>query len=132
MRKLYVLLLLLGLLGSACSRWLFPQKVECCEKKASCCHEQMCCLPRYARAAGHEPKAFTPEAPVVYGLARDLEPKHGETITKPGLLSRLNPFGSAEEEKKSQNKSKSEDTEQDASAEEQKEEQGFFRRLLPF
>lgn len=130
-----MLLLLLGLLGGACSRWLFPQKVQCCEEKASCCHDQMCCLPRYAKAAGRDPKVFTPEAPVVYGLARDLEPRPGETITKPGLLSRLNPFDSAEDEKKSQDQSESEDAEQNAAAEEkeeQEEEQGFFRRLLPF
>lgn len=130
MKKLY-LLLLLCLLGGACSRWLFPQKVQCCEEKASCCHDQMCCLPRYAKAAGQEPKAFTPETPVVYGLSRDLEPKPGETITKPGLLSRFNPFGSSEDEK-AQEQSASEGSEQQVSAEEKEEEKGFFRRLLPF
>jgi len=129
MKKLY-LLLLLCLLASACSRWLFPQKVQCCEAKAACCHTQMCCLPRYAQAAGKEPKDFTPETPVVYGLARDLEPKPGETITKPGLLSRFNPFGSSEGEK-AQEKS-DEGGEQKASAEDKGEEKGFFRRLLPF
>ncbi|MGH7962685.1 MAG: hypothetical protein ACRERD_12805 [Candidatus Binatia bacterium] len=130
MKKLYVLLLL-SVLGGACSRWLFPQKVQCCEEKAACCHEQMCCLPRYAKAAGREPKAFTPEAPVVYGLAQDLEPKPGETITKPGLLSRLFSFG-GDEDKKSQEQSETEGTEQSAATEEPEEEQGFFRSLLPF
>jgi hypothetical protein len=68
-----------------------PRKVECCEKKAACCHGQMCCLPRYAKAAGVEPKAFTPEVPV-YSSAQDVEPAPGEMIEKPGWFARLNPF----------------------------------------
>ncbi|MCS6924595.1 MAG: hypothetical protein NZ578_01715 [Candidatus Binatia bacterium] len=123
-------LIVLWLLGisafasSSCS-WLFPpKKVECCEKVAPCCYEQMCCLPRYTRAAGKEPKPFTPEAPV-YGTAQELDPKPGETITKPGLLSRLNPFGRSEDEQPSQ-------AESTADAEEEKDDKGFLERLLPF
>lgn len=84
----------------------------------------MCCLPRYARAAGREPKPFTPEAPV-YGTAQEFDPKPGETITKPGLLSRLNPFGGSEDEQSSQEGHA-------ADAEEEKDDKGFFERLLPF
>src|SRR5436309_15568641 len=98
MRKLS-LLLLLGILCISCSRLFSPKKVECCEKKAACCYEQMCCLPRYAKSAGVEPKAFTPEVPV-YGTSQDLEPPPGAVIVKPGLFDRLTPFGSAEEEQK--------------------------------
>lgn len=33
-----------------------------------------------------------PAAPSAYGRARDIDPGAGETITKPGLLSKYNPF----------------------------------------
>jgi hypothetical protein len=127
MRKVLLLLIVLSVLYTSCA-WLFPpQKVECCEKTAACCHEQMCCLPRYAKAAGREPKSFTTETPV-YGTAQDLEPQPGETITKPGLLSRWNPFGSSED-----GQSKADDAEKAAEKpEEEKEDEGFFGRLLPF
>jgi hypothetical protein len=128
MRKLYCLIMLwlfgIGVFASSSCSWLFPpRKVECCEKAAACCYEQMCCLPRYARAAGHEPKLFTPEVPV-YGTAQDLEPKPAETITKPGLLSRLNPFGGTEDEQKQST--------DDTAVEAEKDDKGFFDRLLPF
>lgn len=120
-----IMLWLLGIsvFASSSCAWLFPaKKVECCERTAACCYEQMCCLPRYARAAGREPKPFTPEAPV-YGTAQELDPKPGETMTKPGLLSRLNPFGRSGDEQPS---------EEGSAAEEEKEDKGFLERLLPF
>jgi hypothetical protein len=130
MRKLSLLLLCSIVCGS-CSRLFPPKKVECCEKKAACCYEQMCCLPRYAKGAGVEPKAFTPEVPV-YGTAQDLEPPPGGVIVKPGLFARLNPFRRAEEEQKPQDQSQDEHSKQDPSTEERKEDTGFFGRLLPF
>ena len=128
MKKLSYLIILwifgISVFASSSCSWLSSaKKVECCEKTAACCHEQICCLPRYAKAAGQEPKPFTPEVPV-YGTAEDFEPQPGETITKPGLLSRLNPFGSEED---NQPQAPQEDT-----PEEQAEEKGFFGRLLPF
>jgi hypothetical protein len=110
--------------SSSCS-WLFPPKrVECCEKTAACCYEQMCCLPRYAKAAGQEPKPFTTDVPL-YGTAQDLEPKPGETITKPGLLSRLNPFAGDDGERPAED-------DDAAEAGKERDEKGFFDRLLPF
>lgn len=89
--KTFVRFLVAALLCSACSYLTPPRKVECCEQKAACCHGQMCCLPRYAKAAGVEPKAFTPEVPV-YSSAQDVEPPPGATMEKPGWFARLNPF----------------------------------------
>jgi hypothetical protein len=51
----------------------------------------MCCLPRYAKAAGVAPKTFTPEVPV-YSSAQDVEPPPGATLEKKGWFARLNPF----------------------------------------
>ena len=89
--KIFVSLLLVAFLCNSCSYVMPPRKVECCEKKAACCHGQMCCLPRYAKAAGVEPRAFTPEVPV-YSSAQDVEPAPGEMVEKPTWFSRLNPF----------------------------------------
>ena len=130
MRKLSLLLLFTIVCGS-CSRLYSPKKVECCEKKAACCYEQMCCLPRYAKDVGVEPKTFTPEVPV-YGTSQDLEPPPGPPITKPGLFTRFNPFRRSEEEQKPQDQSQDEHTKQDTSTEEKEEDRGFFGRLLPF
>ncbi|MBI3301412.1 MAG: hypothetical protein HYZ72_04945 [Deltaproteobacteria bacterium] len=131
MRTLYPLLPLSLLLVGACS-WLFsPKKVECCEKKAACCYEQMCCLPRYAKAAGLEPKPFTTDVPV-YGTAQDLEPPPGAVIVKPGLLARWNPFRRSEDEQKPQGQPQDEQAKQDTAKEEKKEDKGFLGRLLPF
>jgi hypothetical protein len=55
----------------------------------------MCCLPRYAKAAGVEPKAFTPEVPV-YSSVQDVEPPPGATMEKKGWFARLNPFEGSE------------------------------------
>lgn len=122
MRKSFFLVVFCALCGS-CS-WMFPpKKVECCEKTAACCYEHICCLPRYAKAAGREPKPFTPEVPT-YGTAQDLEPQPGETITKPGLLSRFNPFGGVEDEQQRTNGAEP--------TQEENEDTGFFDRLLPF
>jgi hypothetical protein len=131
MRKLYPLFLLSILLAGACSR-LFPlQKVECCEAKAACCYEQMCCLPRYAQGAGVELKPFTTDVPV-YGTAQDLEPPPGAVIVKPGLFARFNPFGRSEDEQKPQEQPQNEPTKQGTAKEEQHEDSGLFGRLWPF
>ena len=141
MKTLYPLVLLSILLCGACSYLSSPKKVECCENKAACCYGQMCCLPRYAKAAGVEPKVFTPEVPV-YGAWQDLEPPPGGVIVKPGLLARLNPFKRAEEEQKPQEQPQrqaqpqvqpqDEQAKQDTHKEEQKEDKGFLGRLWPF
>jgi len=125
--KKWTLFLLLSILCSTCSYLSSPKKVECCEKKAKCCYDQMCCLPRYAKAAGVEPKAFTPEVPV-YGTAQDLEPPPGPPPQKPSFLSRLNPFGGSEGEQNPQGSSSA----TKESPQEDKEEGGFFSKLWPF
>lgn len=89
--KTFLRFLVAALLCSACSYIMPPRKVECCEKKAACCHGQMCCLPRYADAAGVQQQTFTPEVPV-YSSAQDVEPPPGATIEKKGWFARLNPF----------------------------------------
>ena len=145
MKTLYPLFLLSILLFGACSYLSSPKKVECCENKAACCYGQMCCLPRYANAAGVEPKVFTPEVPT-YGSWQDLEPPPGSVIVKQGWLARLNPFGSPEEEQRPQAQpqpqpqpqaqpqaqSQDEQAKQDTNTEEQKEDKGFLGRLWPF
>ena len=88
MKTLYPLFLLSILLFGACSYLSSPKKVECCESKATCCYGQMCCLPRYATAAGVEPKVFTPEVPV-YGAWQDLTPPPGAVIIKRGWLAQI-------------------------------------------
>jgi hypothetical protein len=93
--KTLVRFLVAALLCSACSYIIPPRKVECCEKKASCCHGQICCLPRYAKAAGIEQKTFTPEVPV-YSSTQDVEPPPGATLEKKGWFARLNPFEGSE------------------------------------
>ena len=119
--KSYAFLLGFLFLAYACSWGPFgKRKVECCEKEAACCHEQVCCLPRYARAAGKEPKSFTSSVPV-YGSARDFEPAPGETITKPGLLSKYNPF-----------KGFIEDEEEEAKPAPSEEDESFLSSLWPF
>jgi len=130
MRKLHLLLLLSILCGS-CSRLFPPKKVECCEKTAACCYEQMCCLPRYAKNAGLEPKPFTTNVPV-YGTSQDLEPPPGAVIVKPGLLARWNPFRRSEDAQKPQEQPQDEQAKQDSATEGKKEDRGFFGRLLPF
>src|SRR5262245_55897265 len=101
MRIVYPLLLLSLLLAGACSYIFPPRKVDCCENKAACCFDQLCCLPRYAVAAGKEPKPFTTNIPT-YGTARleDLEPPPGEVVVKKGWLSRWLPFGDSDAESK--------------------------------
>lgn len=145
MKTLYPLFLLSILLVGACSYLSSPKKVECCENKAACCYGQMCCLPRYAKAAGVEPKVFTPEVPV-YGAWQDLEPPPGSVIVKPGLLTRFNPFRRSEEEQKPQAQpqpqvqpqaqpqaqSQDQQAKQDTNTEEPKEDKGFLGRLWPF
>lgn len=97
MRVLYPLILVSILVIGACSYILPAKKVECCESKSACCFDQMCCLPRYAKNAGVEPKVFTPEVPT-YGAWQDLEPPPGDVIVKRGWLSRFNPFADSLDE----------------------------------
>ncbi|HEV8718430.1 MAG TPA: hypothetical protein VGX03_37130 [Candidatus Binatia bacterium] len=139
MKTLYPLFLLSILLFGACSYMASSKKVECCENKAACCYGQICCLPRYAKAAGVEPKVFTPEVPV-YGAWQDLTPPPGAVIIKRGWLARHNPFGSSEEEQKpqeqpqaqSQAQPQDQQAQQDTGKEEQKEDKGFLGQLWPF
>jgi hypothetical protein len=130
MRILYPLLLSSLLFAGACSYLFPPREVECCENKAACCFDQMCCLPRYAKAAGVEPKPFTTNIPV-YGTARpqDLEPPPGSVIVKKGWLAQWNPFSSPEEKPQFQTQPQS-NTASASSA--QKEEKGFWARWNPF
>src|SRR5262245_6566552 len=136
MRTLYPIFLVTLLICGACSYLLPAKKVECCENKAACCFEQACCLPRYAKAAGVEPKPFTTDVPV-YGTARDedLQPAQGEVVVKPTWLSRLNPFSSTEDQKPKvqtpsepakQDESGRQAPSQDAATEEKKEEKGLW------
>jgi len=146
MKTLYPLFLLSILLFGACSYLSSPKKVECCENKAACCYGQICCLPRYAKAAGVEPKVFTPEVPV-YGAWQDLTPPPGAVIIKRGWLARHNPFGGSEEEPKPQEQpqpqaqvqapaaqapAQDQQAKQETSKEEQKEDKSFLGRLWPF
>jgi hypothetical protein len=126
MKQLSYLLVWVSVLCGACSYILPAKKVECCEQAAACCHEQVCCLPRYARAAGKDPKAFTTDIPT-YGTAQDLEPTEGETIVKLGLLARWNPFGSAGSEPEKTPEPKTEEQ-----AEKTDEEGGLLDWLWPF
>src|SRR5262245_17687276 len=139
MKTLYPLFLIGILLCGACS-YLFPSReVECCENKAACCYGQICCLPRYAKDAGVEPKVFTPEVPV-YGAWQDLTPPPGAVIVKKGWLARHNPFGSSEEEQKPQAQPQpqaqaqvpDQQAQQETNQEEPKEDKGFLGRLWPF
>jgi len=130
MRILYPLFLVSILMCGACSYLWSAKKVECCENKAACCYEQLCCLPRYANAAGVEPKVFTPDTPT-YGTWQDLEPPPGSVIVKRTWLGRLNPFSSSEEGPKPQPRSQDEQApQQDTSAPE--EDKGFLGGLWPF
>jgi hypothetical protein len=125
-------LLLLFVLCSSCSYILPPKKVECCEQKAACCYDQMCCLPRYAKAAGVEPKAFTPETPS-YASAEDLQPPPGAKVDKPGWLSRLNPYPWLTEEQEAAAAKKGQEKSQEAPSEPSEDEkQSFWSRLWPF
>ena len=137
MKTLYPLFLVGILLCGACSYFLPAKKVECCENKAACCYDQMCCLPRYARGAGVEPKVFTPEVPV-YGAWQDLTPPPGAVIVRKGWFARHNPFGSSEEEQRPQEQpqpqvqAQDQQAKQDTDKEEPKEDKGFLGRLWPF
>ena len=124
MRKCYVLALITSLTLSSCTTWIFGKKeVECCEQQAACCYEQMCCLVRYAKAAGREPKVFTPEVPV-YARPEDLEPEEGDVIIEPGFFSRWNPFASKEGDLQELEEA-TEDNEED-------DEDNILRGWLPF
>lgn len=99
----------LVLLGAGCSRLPFgmPFWEDCCAADRDLGLTYL-----------GEEERFPVAAPV-QGRARDVAPGEGETITKPGLLSKFNPFkdvlgGDAP-----------------APAAED-EEQGFFRNLWPF
>jgi hypothetical protein len=124
------LLLLSFVLCTSCSYVTPAKKVDCCEQKAACCHDQMCCLPRYAHAAGVDPKAFTPETPS-YASAEDLQPPPGSVTGKPSWLSRLNPYPWLTEEREAAAaKRRRENPQESASKEEENE--SFWGRLWPF
>ncbi len=92
--KKWLALIWICLMLNSCSTWIYSKKeIECCENQAACCHEQMCCLVRYAKAAGKEPKVFTPDVPV-YARPEDMEAPQGAIVVKPGLFARLNPWSS--------------------------------------
>ncbi|MBI3756450.1 MAG: hypothetical protein HY267_00585 [Deltaproteobacteria bacterium] len=90
----------------------------------------MCCLPRYAQAAGVELKPFTTNLPI-YGSTReqDLEPPPGSIIVKKGWLAKWNPFGGSEPTQPPQEPPKDKPSSPDA---EQKEEKSFWARWWPF
>jgi hypothetical protein len=91
----------------------------------------MCCLPRYAQAAGVEPKPFTTNIPT-YGVAReqDLEPPPGAVVVKKGWLAQWNPFGSSDDAYKPREQ---QPQEPQASADSgQQEDKGLWGRLWPF
>lgn len=129
---LSLLVSLVFMLCSSCS-YIFPsKKVACCEQKAACCYGQMCCLPRYAKAAGVEPKAFTPEVPS-YASAEDLQPPPGSTTDKPSWLSRFNPYPWLSEERAASSPAKSKKEEEKPQESANKDEGGsFWGRLWPF
>jgi hypothetical protein len=124
-----LLLFLLFVLCSSCSYVTPAKKVACCEEKAACCYDQMCCLPRYAKAAGVEPKAFTPETPS-YASAEDLQPPPGSTVDKPTWLSRFNPYPWLSEERAASSSSKGQDKPKESASTE--EDESFWGRLWPF
>ena len=124
MRKWYLLALITSLTMSSCTKLIFGGKeVECCEQQAQCCHEEMCCLVRYAKAAGKEPKVFTPEIPV-YARPEDLEPEEGDLIIEPGFISRWNPFASKEGDLQELEEATAENLQDD--------DDSLFRSWLPF
>ncbi len=117
-------LILLGLTLSGCGwaqKKFFTAKVECCEKKESCCTTEMCCLPRYAGGSAPQVKLSTP-IPNIPPEA--LEPSPVEEKPKPSLLSRLNPLNYWDQD---------EEEEESLSEKRRKEEQNsFFGKLFPF
>ena len=123
------LLFVVLMLCSSCSYISPPKKVECCEHKAACCYDQMCCLPRYAMAAGAQPKAFTPETQS-YASADDLQPPSGATVDKPSWLSRFNPYPWMAEERAASSSSKGQEKPKESASKE--EDKGFWGRLWPF
>ena len=66
-----------------------------------------------------EPGQFQTATPT-YGRARDIDPGAGETITKPGLLSKYNPFKGFM------------DDDEDEPAASSDDDEGFFGNLFPF
>ncbi len=65
-----------------------------------------------------EPGQFQTAAPT-YGRARDIDPGAGETITKPGLLSKYNPLKGFMDDDEDEPVASSDD-------------EGFFGNLFPF
>ena len=91
----------------------------------------MCCLPRYAAAAGVQPKAFTPETPS-YASAEDLQPPPGATVNKSTWLSRLNPYPWLTEEKAASSSSKPKEQDKTKESASTEENESFWGRLWPF
>ena len=93
--------------GASCS-WL-PFSKGCCEDDRNLGLTYL-----------QEPEQF-PAATPAYGRARDTDPGAGETITKPGLLSKYNPFKGLVGDAGDERRASSTD-----------DEDGFFGGLLPF
>ena len=106
--NLYILAVLcasLLVLGASCSRLPFSK---------GCCDDDRDLGVTYLQ----EPGQFQTAAPT-YGRARDIDPGAGETITKPGLLSKYNPLKGF----------MSDDEDEPVAA---SDDEGFFGNLLPF
>ena len=104
--KLCVLCCSVILFGLSCS-WI-PFNKDCCDADRDLGLTYL-----------KEPGQFTTATPA-YGSARDYEPAPGETITKPGLLSKYNPLKGIIGDDADEQVASSDD------------EEGFFRNLFPF
>ena len=101
-----VLCVSLIVFGASCS-WL-PFNKGCCEDDRNLGITYL-----------QEPEQF-PTATPAYGRARDIDPGSGETITKPGLISKYNPFKGFLGDDEDEPVVSSDD------------EDGFFGNLFPF
>lgn len=100
-----VLCVSLIVFGASCSRLPFSK---------GCCEDDRNLGITYLQ----EPEQF-PTATPAYGRARDIDPGSGETITKPGLLSKYNPFKGFMDDDEDEPVASSDDD-------------GFFGNLFPF
>jgi hypothetical protein len=126
MARYLVLIVAVGLALSGCGRVkhrFLRTKVECCEKKAACCNEEICCLPRYA--GGKTPKVQNTVKPVAIPVRIARERSGEEEQEKSGLFSRLNPLAYLRTGDK-----KGQDGAEDD--EKKKDEKNFFGRIIPF
>lgn len=103
--QLSVLCAILIVFGASCS-WL-PFSRGCCDNDRDLGVTYL-----------QEPGQFQTATPT-YGRARDIDPGAGETITKPGLLSKYNPLKGFMDEDEDEPVASSDD-------------EGFFGNLFPF